>query len=55
MQQVLEEESIRALAVLDPILLTISNWPEGKVEEFETEVLLSFISFAFISFESLIS
>mmetsp|Transcript_47553 Transcript_47553/g.40166 ORF Transcript_47553/g.40166 Transcript_47553/m.40166 type:complete len:845 (+) Transcript_47553:1-2535(+) len=37
-REVLEEESVRALAVLDPILLTISNWPEGKVEEFETEV-----------------
>jgi len=37
-REVLEDQSIRALAVLDPILLTITNWPEGKVEEFETEV-----------------
>ncbi|KAJ1477761.1 hypothetical protein T484DRAFT_1820131, partial [Baffinella frigidus] len=35
---VLEEDALRAFAVLDPIKLTISNWPEGKVEEFEAEI-----------------
>jgi len=36
-REVLEGEAQRAFAVLDPILLTITNWPEGKVEEFEAE------------------
>ena len=31
------DEARRAFAVLDPILLTITNWPEGEVEEFEVE------------------
>ena len=34
----LEDQAARAFAVLDPVLLTITNWPQGKVEEFETEV-----------------
>jgi glutaminyl-tRNA synthetase len=34
----LEDEAARAFGVLDPVLLTITNWPEGKVEEFEAEV-----------------
>jgi glutamyl/glutaminyl-tRNA synthetase len=37
-REVLEEDSIRAFAVMEPVLLTITNWPEGKVEEFEAEV-----------------
>ena len=36
-REVLEDEARRAFAVLDPILLTITNWPEGEVEEFEVE------------------
>lgn len=36
-REVLEESSPRAFAVLDPIKLTITNWPEGKVEMFEAE------------------
>ena len=37
-REVLEEDSIRAFGVMEPVLLTITNWPEGKVEEFEGEV-----------------
>ena len=36
-REVLEGEAQRAFAVLDPILLTITNWPAGKLEEFEAE------------------
>ena len=36
-REVLDSQAPRALAVLDPIKATISNWPEGKVEEFEVE------------------
>jgi glutaminyl-tRNA synthetase len=35
--QVLEDTSPRAFAVLNPIKLTITNWPEGKVEMFEAD------------------
>ena len=30
-REVLEDDALRAFAVLDPIKLTITNWPEGKV------------------------
>lgn len=31
----LDEVALRSMAVLDPILVTISNWPEGKIQEIE--------------------
>lgn len=33
----LNETAPRVMAVLDPVKVTISNWPEGKVEELELE------------------
>ncbi|MCK9558402.1 MAG: glutamine--tRNA ligase/YqeY domain fusion protein [Candidatus Cloacimonetes bacterium] len=33
----LNKKALRRMAVLDPIKLTISNYPEGKVEELEAE------------------
>jgi len=34
----LEDEAVRAFAVLNPIKVTITNWPEDKVEMFEADV-----------------
>mmetsp|Transcript_10181 Transcript_10181/g.23836 ORF Transcript_10181/g.23836 Transcript_10181/m.23836 type:complete len:872 (+) Transcript_10181:59-2674(+) len=34
----LEDTAARAFAVLQPIKVTITNWPEGKVEMFEADV-----------------
>ena len=34
----LDEESPRAFAVMDPLVVHITNYPEGKVEEFEASI-----------------
>ena len=33
----LNENAVRAMAVLEPLRLTVTNYPEGKTETFETE------------------
>lgn len=37
-REVLDDSSPRALAILNPLKVTITNWPVGKVENFITEV-----------------
>lgn len=34
----LDDTAPRAFAVIDPLIIRITNWPQGKVESFQTPI-----------------